>query len=106
MAATSITQKMRIDDGKGGWVEFGTFVLDAASIAANAQGVETAAITGAKVGDGIFLNARAMEDDATIAGAKVTDTNEVSIYINNTFDATTAVDLGSLTFDYMLVHYS
>lgn len=106
MAATSVTQKMRIDDGKGGWVEFGTFVLDAASIAAGGQGIETAAITGAKVGDGIFLNARAMEDDSAVVGAKVTDTDEVSIYINNMIDATTAVDLGSLTFDYMLVHYT
>lgn len=106
MAATSVTQKMRIDDGKGGWVEFGTFVLDAASIAAGAQGVETAAITGVKVGDGVFLNARAMEDDSAVVGAKVTDADEVSIYINNMIDATTAVDLGSLTFDYMIVHYS
>lgn len=106
MAATSVTQKMRIDDGKGGWVEYGTFVLDAASIAAAAQGIETAAITGVAVGDAVFLNARAMEDNAAVVGGKVTDTDEVSIYINNMFDATTAVDLGSLTFDYCVVHYS
>ena len=106
MAATAITRKMTIDDGKGGWVEYGTFVLDAASIAAGAQGVETAAIPGAAVGDAVFLNARAMEDDSAVVGAKVTDTDEVSVYINNMIDATTAVNLGSLTFDYMLVHYS
>lgn len=106
MAATAVTQKMRIDVGKGGWVEYGTFVLDAASIAAAAQGIETAAITGAKVGDGIFINCRAMEAKAAIVGAKVTAADEVSIYINNMYDATTAVDLGSLTFDYQLVHYS
>jgi len=106
MAATAITRKMTIDDGKGGWVEFGTFVLDAASIAAGGQGIETAAITGVAVGDAVFLNARAMEDDSAVVGAKVTNTDEVSIYINNMIDATTAVDLGSLTFDYMVVHYS
>lgn len=106
MAATAITRKMRIDDGKGGWVEFGTFVLDAASIAAAAQGIETAAIPGVAAGDAVFLNARAMEDNAAVVGAKVTDTDEVSIYINNMFDSSTAVDLGSLTFDYMIAHYS
>ena len=106
MAATSVTQKMRIDDGKGGWVEFGTFVLNAASIAAAAQGVETATVTGVAVGDAVFLNPRAMEAKAAVVGGKVTATDEVSIYINNMYDATTAVDLGSLTFDYMIVHYS
>lgn len=106
MAATSITQKMRIDDGKGGWVEFGTFSLDGASIAAAAQGVETAAITGVAVGDAVFLNPRAMEAKAAVVGGSVTDTDEVSIYINNMYDSSTAVDLGSLTFDYMVVHYS
>lgn len=106
MAVTSITQKMRIDDGKGGWVEYGTFVLDAASIAAAAQGIETAAIPGAAVGDAVFLNARAMEDNAAIVGGKVTAADVLSIYINNMFDATTAVNLGSLTFDYCIVHYS
>lgn len=106
MAATSITQKMRIDDGKGGWVEFGTFSLNAASVAAAAQGVETAAISGVKVGDAVFLNPRAMEAKAAVVGGKVTATNEVSIYINNMYDSSTAVDLGALVFDYMIVHYS
>lgn len=106
MAATSVTRKMTIDDGKGGWVEFGTFVLNAASIAAAAQGVETGTITGAKVGDGVFVNCRAMEAKGAVVGAKITATDTISIYINNMYDATTAVDLGSLTFDYMVVHYS
>jgi len=106
MAATSVTRKMTIDDGKGGWVEFGTFILDGASIAAGGQGIETATITGAKVGDAIFLNARAMEDDSAVVGGKITATDELSIYINSMIDATTAVDNGAITFDYMLVHYS
>lgn len=106
MAATSVTQKMRIDDGKGGWIETGTFVLDAASIAAAAQGIETATITGAEIGDGVFLNARAMEANAAVVGGKITAADTLSIYINNMYDSTTAKNLGSLTFDYMIVHYS
>jgi len=106
MSASSVTSKGRVDSGKGGWIEFGTFVLDAASIAAAAQGIETATITGAKVGDAVFLNARAMEANAAVVGGKITSTDTLSIYINNMYDATTAKDLGSLTFDWMIVHYS
>lgn len=106
MAATSVTSKGRIDSGKGGWIEFGTFVLDAASIAAAAQGIETATISGAKVGDAVFLNARAMENRGAVVGGKITATNTLSVYINNEYDASTALDLGSLTFDWMIVHYS
>ena len=106
MAATSVTPKMRILEGKGGWVEFGTFVLDAASIAAAAQGIEVATISGAKVGDGVQLNVRTMEAKAAVVGGAITATDTLSIYINNMYDATTAVNLGSLTFDYMIIHYS
>ena len=105
MAATAITYKGEIE-GKGGKVSFGTFSLDAASVAAAAQGIETAAILGAKVGDMVFLNCRAMAARAAIVGGKVTATDEVSIYINNMYDSSTAVDLGALVFDYMIVHLS
>lgn len=97
---------MRIDDGKGGWIEYGTFSLNAASVAAAAQGIEVATITGAKVGDGVFLNCRAMEAKAAVVGGKITATDTLSIYINNMYDASTAVDLGALVFDYMIVHVS
>lgn len=104
MAASAITVK---GSGNffGGQLEFGTFVLDAASIAANAQGIETAAIT-CKTGDMVFVQPRAMATSAVCVGAKVTGANEVSVYLNNTIDATTAVDLGSLTFDYILIRLS
>lgn len=104
MVATAITPK-GTSDFKGGSFEFGTFVLDAASIAAAEQGVETAAIT-CSVGDIVFVNARAMGTTLAIVGASVTDTNEVSIYINNTIDSTTAVNPASLTFDYLLIRLS
>lgn len=98
------TKTGQIDGVKGGWIELGTIVLDAASIAAASQGIETTAITGVKVGDQVFLNARAMEAKAALVGGKVTATDVLSMYINNLYDATTAVDLGSLTFDVMIVH--
>lgn len=92
------------DSVQGGWIELGTIVMDAASVAAAAQGIETTAITGVKVGDQVFLNARAMEAKAALVGGKITATDVLSMYINNMYDATTAVDLGSLTFDVMIVH--
>lgn len=94
------------DSVRGAWIEFGTFTLDPASVAAASQGVETVAITGAKTGDLIFVNPEALENRVAVVGAKVTDTDEVSVYINNLYDATTAVDGGSKTYNYMLVHMS
>lgn len=97
--------KGQIRDGvKGAWVEFGTFTLDAASIAAAAQGIETVTITGAKVGDLIFLNEEAPVTKLQNSGGKVTATDTVSVYLNNTYDATTAVDQTSKTFNYILIH--
>ncbi len=93
-------------DAKGALIEFGTFTLDAASIAAAAQGVETVTITGAKVGDPVFVNARALGNRAAVVGAKVTAADTVSVYINNLYDATTAVNLADTTFDYILFHLS
>ncbi len=99
------TKTAEIGDAvKGAWVEFGTFTLDAASIAAAAQGAETVAITGLAAGDNVFINAQAAPAMAIIAGCKVTDTDELTVYINNAYDATTAVDMASLTFDVMIVH--
>jgi hypothetical protein len=90
----------------GGDVEFGTFTLDPASIAAASQGISTVTVTGAKVGDLVFVNAEALENRIAVVGAKVTATDTVSVYINNMFDSTTAVDGVSKTYSYMLVHMS
>lgn len=104
MSATAITPKGTADL-RGGQLEFGTFSLDAASIAAAAQGIETAAIT-CNVGDIVFVQPRALPTRAAVVGAKVTATNVVSVYINNLYDATTAVDLAAIVFDYILVRLS
>lgn len=99
--------KGAIRDGVGGgWVEFGTFTLDAASIAAAAQGIETVTITGAKTGDLVFVNQEAGVTMLAVSGAKVTAADTVSIYLNNMYDATTAVDQTSKTFSYLLIHLS
>jgi hypothetical protein len=90
----------------GSNLEVGTFTLDPASIAAAAQGVSTVTVTGAKVGDLVFVNAEALDNRIVCAGAKVTATDTVSLYINNMFDATTAVDGASKTWSYLLFHLS
>lgn len=91
---------------KGGFIEFGQISLDPASIAANAQGVETIAVPGAKTGDIVFVNVQALPASISMAGAKVTATDVVSIYFNNTIDSTTAVDIAAKTVDVMLIHLS
>lgn len=91
---------------RGGILEFGTFTLDAASIAAASQGIETVALVGAKVGDICFINPRAVDNRLAICSCKVTAADVLSIYLNNMYDATTAVNGAALTYDYMLVHLS
>ena len=90
----------------GGNIEFGTFSLNPASIAAASQGVETVTITGAKTGDLIFVSPEALENRVACVGAKVTAADTVSVYLNNMYDATTAVDGGAKTYNYILVHLS
>lgn len=85
-------------------MEFGTFTLDAASIAAAAQGIETVTITGIDVGDSSYVNCRVPANRLVLAGSKVTATDTLSLYFNNLYDATTAVDQGSLTFDVQIFH--
>lgn len=101
------TKKAELRSGVlGAWIEFGTFTLDPASIAAAAQGVETVSITGLATGDQSFVNAQAPEAMLVIAGSKVTATDTLTVYLNNAYDATTAVNGGSLTYDVMIVHKS
>ncbi len=92
-----------VKHGYGADFEYGTFTLDAASIAAAAQGIETVTITGAKVGHLVFVNCEAPVNRLVLAGAKITATDTLSVYLNNMYDATTAVDQTSKTFSYLLV---
>src|ERR687885_2939331 len=101
MAVTARSYNLR-----GGWLEAGSFTLDPASIAAAAQGTTTVTITGAKTGDLIFINPEGLDNRLIPAGAKVTATDTVTVYLNNAYDATTAVDGGSKNWDYILVHLS
>lgn len=94
------------DSVRGGYVEFGTISINPASVAANAQGIETTTITGLKAGDMAFANAEALPASIAMVGAKVTATDTLSLYFNNTIDATTAVDVGAITVDVMIVHLS
>jgi hypothetical protein len=104
MAGTYTKKGQILDSVQGAWVEFGTISLDAASIAAAAQGIETTAITGLKVGDIVMVSCEAPVTKLIVAGAKATATDELSIYLNNSYDATTAIDQGAKTFAVVIVH--
>lgn len=103
----TFTKKGEIGDAvKGAWVEFGSIAIDPASVAANSQGIETTAITGVKTGDLVFVNGEALPASAALVGGKVTAADVLSLYFNNTIDATTAVDIGAIVVDVMIVHLS
>lgn len=100
------TKKGEQHNIQGGWWEIGIFTLDAASIAAASQGVETVTIEGIDVGDSSFINAQAPTNRIAIVGSKVTAQDTLTVYINNLYDATTAVNAAELTFDVMIFHKS
>lgn len=102
MAGTAILKKAEVAM-KGGTLEIWKFSLDPASIAAAAQGIETVAIPGARAGDPVFVNAEAIETQLLVQGAKVTGDNEVSVYLNNGINATTAIDGGAKVYYLQIV---
>lgn len=101
------TKKAELYDGvKGAWIEIGTFTLDPANLAAATKASEAVAISGVKVGDMVIVQPEDLELGVVVTGAKVTAADEVTVYINNTYDATTAVNGGSKTYNLMIVHLS
>lgn len=101
----TFTKTGQINDAVlGAWIEFGTISIDPASVAADAQGIETTPITGVKTGDMVFVNARALPKMIACVGGKITADDELSLYFNNMYDATTAVNVSSITVDVMIVH--
>lgn len=106
MAGTYTKKGQVLDAVQGAWIEFGQITLDAASIAAAAQGIETTPVTGVKTGDSVYINVQAPVNRLVAAGAKVTAADEISVYFNNMYDATTAVDQTSKVIDVMIVHLS
>ena len=105
MAGTAVTKK-GIIHGHGGRIELYTFTLDPASIAADAQGTEVVTIPGAKAGDMVFASPEAPDKHLLPSGAKVTADDTVTVYINNNFTATTALDGASKTWSLMIVKFS
>jgi hypothetical protein len=102
-----MSSKGQIRDAvQGAWLEFGTFTLDPASIAAASQGTTTVTIDGATSGDLIFISPEGLDNKLAPAGAKVTAADTVTVYLNNVIDSTTAVDGASKTWSYILVHLS
>jgi len=101
MAGSAVALKGQIN-GFGGTLEFWQFTLDPASIAAAAQGIETVAIPGARLGDPCIAQVEAGEASLVPTGAKVTGSNEVSVYITNNITVTTAFDGAALTWTLMI----
>ncbi len=103
----TFTKKGQINDAvKGAWIEFGSISVNPAEIAAAAQGIETTAVVGVKTGDLVFVNGEALPANGAMVGAKVTANDVVSLYFNNMINATTALDIGAIVVDIVIVHLS
>ena len=94
VTATAVTKLVESHQG-GAKMEVYSFSIDPGSIAAFAQEIETAAVTGARTGDPCFVSIEAPSASIAVQGAKVTATDVVSFYLAN-HQATTAVDSGAL----------
>lgn len=103
MAGTYTKKGSIYDSVRGGSVEFGQISINPASVAANSQGIETTPITGLATTDMVFVNAQALPASVAVVGAKPTAAGTLSIYLNNTIDATTAVDVGAIVVDVMII---
>ena len=95
VTATAVTKLAENSSMNGAKMEVYSFSMDAGSIAAFAQEIETMALTGARAGDPCSVSIEAPGSSIAVQGAKVTATDVVSFYLAN-HQATTAVDSGAL----------
>ena len=94
VTATAVTKLAEAWEA-GSKKEVYSFSIDPGSIATVAQEIETMAVTGARIGDPVFINIEALSASLVCQGAKVTATDVVSFYIAN-HQPTTAVDSAAL----------
>ena len=81
-------------------ITVGSVSINPASIAAVTRLAHEATVTGAKVGDIVlFSPPAALNDDLIFCGSRVTDVNDVAVYIYNPTGG--AIDDGALTWDYI-----
>lgn len=80
----------------------GTVSINPASIATVSRAATTFTVTGAAVGDLIFMSPPAtLNDDLIFCGAKVTATDTATVYLYN--PTAGPIDDGALTWEYLWV---
>lgn len=89
---TAVTKIAECANVAGGKLEIWQGTVDPGSIAAAAQEIETAAITGARAGDICWASLEAPVAGLNTQGAKITATDVMSVYLENNYGVTTAVD--------------
>ena len=72
------------DGVRGANIEFGTFTINPAEIAADVEGDETVTMANLAVGDYVVVQApSALESGLIVKGATVTDANELTVTLQN-----------------------
>lgn len=103
--AAATRKAVALNSPAGGWADFWQVAIDPTSIAAGARGSFTVDVPGVKSGDLVFASAEGpLAAELSLAGAKVTATDVVTIYLNNNIDATTAIDDASTKFNLQVIH--
>jgi len=89
---------------RGGWLEVGEIDIDPSSIAAGAESAVTVSLSGAKVGDLVFVNPVSLDADLFPKGARISAADTLEVVIGN--EGAAAVDGASRVWHYLLVHLS
>lgn len=103
--AAATRKAVNANGPQGGWTDFWQVSLNPTSIAAGARASFTIDVVGAKVGDLVFASPEGpLAAELSLAGAKVTAADVVTIYLDNNIDATTAIDDAATNFNIMVIH--
>ena len=101
----AVTKKALLYDAvRGANVEIGTLTSTLTELAGDTQVEVTETLTGAASGDLVFVSANDIDAGLVVGGAWISNTDEISITIQNTTEA--AVTGGATTFQYLLVKVS
>ena len=92
------------DGFQGASVEIGTIDIDPGSLGAGLESEASVTLTGAKVGDLVFVNPVSLDTDLFPKGARISATDTLAVLIGNEGSGT--VDGASREWHYILVHLS
>lgn len=100
----AVTIKGTIYDGvRGAKIEFGTFTVSHATIAAQIGAEATTTLDGLASGDLVFCNPRQLTAGLNYRGARVTAADTIGVAVRN--DSTQSVAISTVTYEYIAIKF-